>query len=566
MPPFVVGRRLVYSGISRKALFTKQVVPPAMKNRRSLERMPLYLDVTVSDIANNRYRYSIQNFSLGGLLLKGNESNNDSATVRFTKGDIVNIHFDLSFDARQEQFTQCVKVIWTEAENMGVAFYSHSLALLETYFHNVSKQIEETNKSKGDVGAPRQKEELNKISAQCKSITSSMLRDIYRKYANRVRDNLFSAAKRARDMQSEGELLDVIALLNKTGDQRKERFVGAIEGLFENCNAKRELLKKFVFSGRAELSLVENSEYEHFIIVREMIKRLNTKFYSLLNPLESRFNHLYGAEHQHYDSNPVSPDIICHLFSKELQDIGLSQESNSILYLSFEETLFDQMSELYTALNKVLAGNDILPDLEMRSAEDKLMDSFMNFFRSSRALSGQSGKEMLTAADLGAPTERHESTQREGLAAIPDAIVQRMVELYSSGAVELEKEGALVALWENESLDSSVDELALRLKLGYLAGTVEGIVGSVGRNAEIDAERRSLLLRLKLPLRIHLIAGAQRSSEHEAAAISEVLKLALLLVGGRYGVDELKEAVAGVSNGKVDVRGFVKALLVQLER
>ncbi len=536
-----------------------------MKNRRSLERMPLFLDVTVSDVSDNRYHYSIENFSLGGLLLKCCESGGETRIPLFSKGDFINVHFDLSFDSRQEQFTQCVKVIWTERENMGVAFYSDSLALLEAYFLSVNKRAGESENGSAQGGVPRSEEEVFNISAQCKTIALSMLRDIYRKYATRVRDNLFSAAKRARDMQSEGELLDVIALLNTTGEQHRDRLVGAVGELFDVRGAKKALLDKFVFSDRGELSLVENTEYEHYIIVREMIKRLNTKFYSLLNPLESRFNHLYGDQDHQHDTNPVSPDIICHLFSKELQDIGLSQEPNSILYLSFEETLFEQMSELYMALNKVLAGNDVLPDLEMRSAEDKLMDSFMNFFRSSRAMPGQSTEKAATKVDPDSRVGNSKASKWEEHVGIPDSFVDQLVNRYSSNSAGVSDAGSLFDLLEEKPLKSSSYSVAVQLKLNYFAGAVEGIVSSTIRNPSVDQEKRSLISRLKLPMFIHVVSEARQGNTNQHAAINGAMKLCLILMESDRGLEALEKTIAEECSRDGKNRDIVKALLTKLE-
>ncbi len=112
-----------------------------------------------------------------------------------------------------------------------------------------------------------------------------------------------------------------------------------------------------------ELALVDEGEFEDWLLRSEAVTRAETRAIRPLRLLQRRLSHSVGKPIDER-SNPVSPTVLCHVLAGRLRTFRPDPKSKQVLYPVFGKTVLNQLSVLYDGINARLRDNGILPDLE----------------------------------------------------------------------------------------------------------------------------------------------------------------------------------------------------------
>ena len=134
-----------------------------------------------------------------------------------------------------------------------------------------------------------------------------------------------------------------------------------------------------IFNEDMSLSLVEKDEFEDWLNMSEVIRRLTNHFEDRINQLIREFNRVIGYTGSPIN-NPISPAVLCDCFRETLLQLKIDKKINKTLYQSFGKTVFNGLFPLYDHVEKVSGKyksvNKKSPQLPPHTARTREHDSY----------------------------------------------------------------------------------------------------------------------------------------------------------------------------------------------
>ena len=109
-----------------------------------------------------------------------------------------------------------------------------------------------------------------------------------------------------------------------------------------------------IFNSDMSLSLIEKDDFEDWLNMSEVIRKLTNHFEDRINLLIMEFHRIIGYTDSTIN-NPISPAILCDCFRETLLQLEIDNKLNKTLYQSFGNTIFNTLYPLYDQVEKITA-------------------------------------------------------------------------------------------------------------------------------------------------------------------------------------------------------------------
>ena len=172
-------------------------------------------------------------------------------------------------------------------------------------------------------------------------------------------DLLFSMTERASSSQDQRHYLDTMRVLRKQQSVIKERFNGALAGLF--APVKPRLVPKHD-SAEAEtptLTLQSSEQLEEELAIANMEAKASGLFREALYELERRLPALAPATRVRANFDVLAPRALCTAFQRALADTDIEFPLKLVIYKLFDRLVVSALGELYESLLALLETKGI---------------------------------------------------------------------------------------------------------------------------------------------------------------------------------------------------------------
>ncbi|MEN9725925.1 MAG: hypothetical protein RL434_291 [Pseudomonadota bacterium] len=112
-----------------------------------------------------------------------------------------------------------------------------------------------------------------------------------------------------------------------------------------------------------DLSLIELADFEEFLTVSQLSGAFEKQLTAILGPLNKRLSHLAGREVE-MSTSPLGPRVMCEAFADAMKGLLNDNQVSDLVYQALRETLEDQLEDLYTRVNSLLADRGVLSVIE----------------------------------------------------------------------------------------------------------------------------------------------------------------------------------------------------------
>jgi hypothetical protein len=119
--------------------------------------------------------------------------------------------------------------------------------------------------------------------------------------------------------------------------------------------------------GMAELSLIGDADYEVALAQDKAASRWRFACAESLVSLDARMAHLLGRTDMSENDNPLGPKILCRAVFGALGKLLPAPAAQVVMLAQCERVLGDELPEVYSAINRLLIDQGILPDLKLGS-------------------------------------------------------------------------------------------------------------------------------------------------------------------------------------------------------
>ena len=177
---------------------------------------------------------------------------------------------------------------------------------------------------------------------------------------------LFSHAERARNSQIQADLYAEMQRLRERGERFAPRFLEALAQELGNlCEPRHNPAVGETGNNQAfhALTLVEDTEIDRDIVLNEIARREASRCNTALQLLGQRFGVLAAAPAFEPEHVPLGPYAACRVLREAGDVLGLSLDTQLMLYRVFERQALDRYLELIERANILLAHEGVLPGL-----------------------------------------------------------------------------------------------------------------------------------------------------------------------------------------------------------
>lgn len=112
-----------------------------------------------------------------------------------------------------------------------------------------------------------------------------------------------------------------------------------------------------IFTVDTPLSVVEKEDFEDWLSISDVIRKLTSHFEDQINQLIRELCRVFGLTRSTV-TNPISPAILCESFRETILSLKLDKQSNKLLYRSFSQTLFNSLGSLYQQVELILSKQE----------------------------------------------------------------------------------------------------------------------------------------------------------------------------------------------------------------
>ncbi len=159
--------------------------------------------------------------------------------------------------------------------------------------------------------------------------------------------------------------------LNLLARQGTELFQACKQGLIQAISAEwGEMQGQQTV---AELSLMDDTDYEATLAVNKSSSRLRFNCAEELVGLDARLGVLLGRPQLTADENPFGPKLLCEALLDGMDKLKIEQKVRLVLLNQFDLVLYPELPVIYQEINRFLLGKGILPDFKagIRSRPDQ---------------------------------------------------------------------------------------------------------------------------------------------------------------------------------------------------
>ncbi|MBA1145439.1 DUF1631 family protein [Ectothiorhodospiraceae bacterium WFHF3C12] len=344
--------------------------------RRAYPRIPIRWDAQVEGVGGPPQQFVISDFCDGGLFLApGSEDVRATLQAGVGAGTPLSVRF---YDPKAGSFRNVrARVVRQSGHGIGVAFRGLEPDAVNALHEVASRQGAESDRREVAEGIERiEPRKAREVVQQVRPVITDYFNIRFRNFARHAENKLFEWARASRSSAEQSAYLEATTALRnnyvRLGQAFSKAVLDGLRGLPEGeeaNHAKRE----FNAEESAQLSLVNDVEFEDWLIRSEQISRSETRNARQLEMIERRLAPLAGKPVRR-ESNPLSPAAFCNAFGDSLGLLSLETAARQAVYRVFGQTFMSHLGELYEVINRTLSENGILPDLENERYQVRNLD------------------------------------------------------------------------------------------------------------------------------------------------------------------------------------------------
>ncbi|MBF0218938.1 MAG: DUF1631 family protein [Gammaproteobacteria bacterium] len=464
--------------------------------QRQYDRKPLQIEVHVQNTTKQRCLMQMVDFSQSGIFLgcigKRVDALADacSCPIVFKLGQILRIEFAISRLGKTQQFMQFIEVARITADGVGGRFFNHAVAILNAYHQEHAAQY------------PSQPSAAEEVLHECRFIAMAQLEKLLPHLFKQINQRLFETQQLHTDAQR-GAVMNAMTMLSKVKDSLIARYLEAVAEMFDNPAARRKIIHS-IKSGIAPqqgLSLVAHHDDDHRVLLAAVIKALDAHLFVHLVPLERRFAHLQNHDKEG-ESNPMSLMLLAYHFSDLLRQQQFNEAVNRAIYSTFQEVMGERLVGIYSALNQTLISHGVLPQIDVRTVEEQLLDSFRSSLIHHRGRTADAEEAAPVASDVVA----EKPSAHAAVPAAPDPAYLNEIELLLGELTQLQNSyrektpPPLVELLQSESIVALPLSQRVRRELLFCSYLASGLLTA------LPVALQEICAGLALPLLKYLIS------------------------------------------------------------
>jgi diguanylate cyclase (GGDEF)-like protein len=325
--------------------------------RRRYTRYEINLAATLVADNSSFIQCVIRDFCSGGMFI---EVKQGKGLHSLKQNQIIQVQFITKLDQGEEEFSLEVQIMHIKSIGIGVAFEGNS----EQAFKVLKKQIQN---SLGLAGVERRNNlesqaKQDKLETDLSSLMKEAFSSIIDKYYSHIKLKLAEVIEKGGGYQEQRILNDAITNFKIN----KEVFV---ESFCSVTDQDSSLLSSSPFNQIDEtqaescLSLVEKNDFEDWLNLSSIIRHLETLFEGELKSLQDKMGYILEVD-SNILLNPLCPAKLCDRFRDTLSEIEENDLTKRSMYVLFEETLINYLSELYGKMDAILLANGAPKKLE----------------------------------------------------------------------------------------------------------------------------------------------------------------------------------------------------------
>lgn len=199
------------------------------------------------------------------------------------------------------------------------------------------------------------------LAAECRALALERLAGALSASLERVEDELFALAEKAKDREAQNDLLDARAQA-----RARRPFIEAAFGRHFAAQFNQRVkgaASPAPAEPHHELALVDEAELERALAVRELAARLAGACAGELRALSQRLAFVLHRPELSEDANPAGPYAVAAAFSEACGQVEAGPGARLALLQALEAPLAASLPGVYAELNARLVERGILPEL-----------------------------------------------------------------------------------------------------------------------------------------------------------------------------------------------------------
>lgn len=311
------------------------------KQRRYI-RYAIRLQALLVIDGHTQYACDIVDFCTHGLLLKLFNKNADipiSTPVR--------VEFSIDSEQVSKKYVINAQIKHVTPNGVGLLIDNMPLAVFDALKTQTPPEV--------GISALSALEESPRIilfKEHFKHCLLEFLPEIIRYFYETLPDETKSINKQLVCFENNSELDDLITTLKIEGESLTSEFchsiVDQIRFISEN-SPKIEDKSSFDRS----LSLVEKEEFEDWLNISSVIRKISNTYDDHINQLTRELSRIFGYSRS-IINNPVTPGILCDCFRDLVLQLDFNYKVNNMLYSCFGKALFHSLPDFYKHVENFL--------------------------------------------------------------------------------------------------------------------------------------------------------------------------------------------------------------------
>ncbi|MEM7251936.1 MAG: DUF1631 family protein [Pseudomonadota bacterium] len=322
-------------------------------DQRAYARLPVRLPAEVMlGRATAGRSGEIRDFCRGGMYFAAEFS---EQTVSDLQGLPATVRFSLEEDGAKRGYVLQARIARSFLGGLGLAFVDADPNAIRALQHHA-----EAYQKRAKAGGPRHARR-DAVLNDCKSLTQTHLRPLFDAFLNRAEKDLLAKAREVTLSSEQTKLFDALNTLEKARGKLATRFESLLDEHFEQLGEPLAAVERPPEPKDGGLTLVDQSDFEEFLTVSELVARAEPVYEGVLFDVQRRLANLHGAPIDG-ETNPVGPLAVYHALRAGLADIEVDHVAVEAFFTTYQEVVVDHLHSFYAALNELLEENGFSTD------------------------------------------------------------------------------------------------------------------------------------------------------------------------------------------------------------
>jgi diguanylate cyclase (GGDEF)-like protein len=331
--------------------------------RRRYIRYAIELEAILKIEASISLQCTILDFCAGGLFLGFKSPNADISLHKNVK-----IQFVVSMEDGRKDFEINAQIVHVAGQGIGVATETVPPLVWNALKNAATARSKNLFASQSD-STPTELNRENFRNA-FKQLLIEKLPPLIAKFYESVSGDLEQANKHFEYFENRSVFDDFITTLNLNREVFVSEFCSSIIDQVDLITEVRQKKENIKFDD--SVSLVEKEDFEDWLIMSAVIRKINLHYEDKINQLIREFARVLGRQKEAFN-NPVSPATLCNSFRDVVLQFKFSNKIKIAIYNIFENVLIKGWDDLFEHARVLLSEYDaadiVLPDSGYQSEQ-----------------------------------------------------------------------------------------------------------------------------------------------------------------------------------------------------